>query len=456
MDLLGQHNSHRRRQRRWFKLASADSQNSFKMDASGLRISPAAFAVSIIYLYLLVCTCPVSSSISPDSGVPTANQSLNAGEELKKLRRIRAHLKKFNRPSVRTIQSPDGDVIDCVLSHLQPAFDHPKLRGGRPLDPPERPKGHSTEPGTEAQNFQSWNMRGESCPEGTVPIRRVTEADILRASSLARFGRKARRPALRVVRRDTTSSSHEHAVGYMSGQQYYGAKSSLNVWAPFVNNRNEFSLSQMWVISGSFGEDLNTIEAGWQVSPELYGDLRPRFFTYWTTDAYQTTGCYNLLCSGFIQTNNRIAIGAAISPISTYNGGQFDISLLIWKDPKHGNWWLEFGSGVLVGYWPSVLFSHLADHASMVQFGGEVVNTRPYGIHTNTQMGSGHFSGQGFGKSSYFRNLQVVDWDNNLIPPTNLRVVADHPNCYDIQGGINRVWGNYFYYGGPGRNARCP
>lgn len=52
---------------------------------------------------------------------------------------------------------------------------------------------------------------------------------------------------------------------------------------------------------------------------------------YVQTDAYQTTGCYNLLCSGFIQINNRIAIGAAISPTSSYNGGQFDISILIWK-----------------------------------------------------------------------------------------------------------------------------
>ncbi|MBA0648890.1 hypothetical protein Goklo_016524, partial [Gossypium klotzschianum] len=253
-----------------------------------------------------------------------------------------------------------------------------------------------------------------------------------------------------------SASVLQHAVGYVSGDQYYGAKASINVWTPRVSNQYEFSLSQMWVISGSFGDDLNTIEAGWQVSPELYGDNYPRFFTYWTTDAYQATGCYNLLCSGFVQTNNRIAIGAAISPTSSYNGGQFDISLLIWKDPKHGNWWLEFGSGVLVGYWPSLLFTHLRDHASMVQFGGEVVNSRAGGFHTSTEMGSGHFAGQGFGKASYFRNLQVVDWDNNLIPLSNLRVLADHPNCYDIQGGINRVWGNYFYYGGPGRNVKCP
>lgn len=49
------------------------------------------------------------------------------------------------------------------------------------------------------------------------------------------------------------------------------------------------------------------------------------------TDAYQTTGCYNLLCSGFVQTNNKIAIGAAISPRSSYNGRQFDIGVTVWK-----------------------------------------------------------------------------------------------------------------------------
>ncbi|OAY79584.1 hypothetical protein ACMD2_18926 [Ananas comosus] len=348
--------------------------------------------------------------------------------------------------------SPDGDTIDCVPSQLQPAFDHPRLKGHKPLKPPPRPRGHNfTE--TADERFQLWMSSGESCPEGTIPIRRTKEEDILRASSVRRFGRK---PVAARVRRDSGGSGHEHAVGYVVGDQYYGAKASLNVWAPRVTSPSEFSLSQIWVIAGSFGNDLNTIEAGWQVSPQLYGDNSPRFFTYWTTDAYQATGCYNLLCSGFVQTNNRIAIGAAISPTSKYNGGQFDISLLVWKDPNHGNWWLEFGSGILVGYWPSVLFSHLASHASMVQFGGEIVNTRPSGLHTSTQMGSGHFAHEGFGRASYFRNLEIVDWDNSLIPLTNLRVLADHFNCYDIQGGVNSVWGNYFYYGGPGRNVRCP
>nr|GFB32960.1 hypothetical protein LSAT_3X28780 [Tanacetum cinerariifolium] len=76
----------------------------------------------------------------------------------------------------------------------------------------------------------------------------------------------------------------------------------------------------------------------------------------------------------------------------------------------------------------------------MVQFGGEVVNSQASGSHTSTEMGSGHFSSEGFGKASYFRNMQVVDWDNSLIPLSNLKVLADNPNCYDIRGGINNVW----------------
>ncbi|KAL5552838.1 hypothetical protein UlMin_040239 [Ulmus minor] len=422
------------------------------MASSWCKIYPTT--ILLFFLLLVSSVRLVHSSKLEDQNLQSSsptNQTFKPEQELQKLKILKSRLRKINKPALKTIQSPDGDLIDCVLSHLQPAFDHPLLKGKKPLEPPERPNEHNPS-NIMTEDFQLWSFSGETCPEGTVPIRRTSEKDMLRASSVRRFGRKVRRH----VRRDSTSNGHEHAVGYVSGEQYYGAKASINVWAPRVSSQYEFSLSQMWVISGSFGDDLNTIEAGWQVSPELYGDNYPRFFTYWTSDAYQATGCYNLLCSGFVQTNNRIAIGAAISPTSSYNGGQFDISLLIWKDPKHGNWWLEFGSGILVGYWPSFLFTHLRDHASMVQFGGEVVNSRQSGFHTSTQMGSGHFAGEGFGKASYFRNLQIVDWDNSLIPLSNLKVLADHPNCYDIQGGINNVWGNYFYYGGPGRNVRCP
>ena len=54
------------------------------------------------------------------------------------------------------------------------------------------------------ESFQLWTDSGEACPEGTIPIRRTREEDILRASSIRRFGRKPR-----PVRRDSTGSGHE-------------------------------------------------------------------------------------------------------------------------------------------------------------------------------------------------------------------------------------------------------
>ncbi|KAL6897903.1 hypothetical protein ACP4OV_006862 [Aristida adscensionis] len=399
--------------------------------------------------------------------------AFQSGEEMARFRAIMARLERMRNASVKTIQSPDGDVIDCVPSHLQPAFEHPELRGQKPeSEPSERPRiaaSHGNADGAEEDDDddeeglpQVWRRSGETCPEGTIPVRRTTEADVLRASSVRRFGMKARGGGgggvARRLRHDSTGVGHEHAVGYVSGGRLYGAKASLNVWPARVASPAEFSLSQIWVISGAFANDLNTIEAGWQVSPQLYGDNNPRFFTYWTNDAYQETGCYNLHCSGFVQTSNRVAIGAAISPISAYNGRQFDITILIWKDPRRGQWWLQLGSGALVGYWPSSLFAHLgAGGADMVQFGGEVVNARPAGApHTATQMGSGRFPGEGYRRAAYFRNAQLVDWDNSLVPAAGLRLLADRPACYDIAGGAGGAWGVYFYYGGPGRSARCP
>jgi hypothetical protein len=67
----------------------------------------------------------------------------------------------------------------------------------------------------------------------------------------------------------------QHAIAYTSpsssSQQQqqppvYGAKATINVWDPAIQESNGFSLSQLWILSGSFnGSDLNSIEAGWQV-----------------------------------------------------------------------------------------------------------------------------------------------------------------------------------------------
>ncbi|XP_047313237.1 uncharacterized protein LOC124916548 [Impatiens glandulifera] len=412
---------------------------------------------------------------------------MNYTSELR-LQRIQKHLDRINKPSVYTIQSHDGDIIDCVHKRKQPAFDHPLLKKHKiQRIRPEMPKGmrlmkkddgvremnsnsnSSSSKGGEGEEdkraWQTWHENGQRCPKGTVPVRRSTVADVLRAKSLYNFGKKTRNSFPLSLRPDPpevldSGNGHEHAIAYTgASEEVYGAKATINVWDPSIQEVNEFSLSQIWVLSGSFdGSDLNSIEAGWQVSPELYGDSRPRLFTYWTSDSYEATGCYNLLCAGFIQTNSRIAIGAAISPVSSSDGSQFDITILIWKDPKLGNWWMSFGDNTLVGYWPVELFTHLADRATMVEWGGEVVNSRPDGLHTRTQMGSGRFADDGFGKASYFRNLEVVDSDNSLSSVRDISILAENTNCYNIKSSYTKEWGTHFYYGGPGSgdNPQCP
>ena len=45
----------------------------------------------------------------------------------------------------------------------------------------------------------------------------------------------------------------------------YGARGKVNIWAPKVTNKDEFSLAQIWVINDIGPAPRDTIEAGWMV-----------------------------------------------------------------------------------------------------------------------------------------------------------------------------------------------
>ncbi|KAJ6751523.1 hypothetical protein OIU85_002001 [Salix viminalis] len=223
-----------------------------------------------------------------------------------------------------------------------------------------------------------------------------------------------------------------HAV-YEEGGTYFGAKARINVWRPQIQQDNEFSLAQIWIVSGTSGEDIETVEVGWLVDPLLYGDNRTRLFTYWTADGYEETGCFNLLCEGFVQTSSKLALGATIYPLSGYGGSQYDITPLVWKDPGDGNWWLQIEDQVL-GYWPFSLFSHLKDSATMIEWGGEIVDSRTGGQHTTTVMGSGHFPREGFRKKLVTSEIFRLSMDSTsswslhnlpLSPPNPVAMISD-------------------------------
>ncbi|XP_030936705.1 uncharacterized protein LOC115961961 [Quercus lobata] len=373
---------------------------------------------------------------------------------LKQKLEVQPQLKRLNKPALKSIKSPDGDIIDCVHIKNQPAFDHPWLKNHTiQMRPGSHPKGLSFDESNNVSSnskpeiTQLWHLNGR-CPGGTIRIRRTKEEDLLRVSSAANYGRKKHYTTLNVDEGDL----HEYALVYERGDKYYGAQATMNVWNPQTQIRNEFTLSQFWITGGGFG-NINTIEAGMMVNPVLYGDNKTRIFTFWTTDSYKKTGCYNLLCPGFVQVDNQIALGACLSHISIYGGNQYELNFNVWKDDKDGNWWLQLRgtSNYQLGYWPSSLFTILSDSASEIQWGGEVINTHQDGKHTTTQMGSGHFPEEGFGKASYFKFLKVNDGTKALRDPKDTGIIITQPNCYDILNS-----GSSFYYGGPGRDPKCP
>ncbi|PAN42852.1 hypothetical protein PAHAL_8G192300 [Panicum hallii] len=376
-------------------------------------------------------------------------------------RQVRSLLRRTNKAPLASIQSPDGDVIDCVHISKQPAFDHPFLKNHTILMRPSYHPGdlHGDSNTARRPITQTWHQNGNKCPENTIPIRRTKEEDILRASAVGRYGKKMPRSIQNLVSVNDLAPNatigHQHAVASAQEDKYYGTNATINLWQPMAERANDFSLAQLWITGGAYNSnDLNTIEAGWQVSQKMYGDNNTRLFIYWTSDGYNKKGCYNLKCPGFIQINNQIAIGGSISPVSIYGGSQYDINIFIRKDPKNGNWWLQVDSYVL-GYWPSSIFSYLADSASNITWGGEVY-THDAG-QTSTQMGSGHFPEEGLGRAAYIKNIQVIDSSNNIKSPNGVHLIAKQPNCYNVQSSNNSDWGTYIYYGGAGgKNPNCP
>ncbi|CAL9235474.1 unnamed protein product, partial [Arabidopsis halleri] len=318
-------------------------------------------------------------------------------------------------------QSSDGEDVDCYDKMKQPAFDNPLLKNHKFQEmPSEFPKGIETIQKGKKQAWES-HISFAKCPDGTVPIR----------SNNATVNHR-KQP-------DSSSYQGGHEYAIISTKEttpkLYGTKAIVNVWDPTLEKgAEEMSISQIWIASGEYKSgDLNTVEVGWQVLPKLYNDSKPRLFLFWTSNAYRT-GCYNVRCAGFVQTSSSIVVGGSISHVSSYGGSQFEIAIQVWKDREYGNWWLSLGSNnVLVGYWPAEIFTTLADHASVVQWGGEVVNWQRFGRHTTTQMGSGHFPEEGFGKSSYFRNLETVDINNSLQPVQELERMVTNPEYYNVK-----------------------
>ncbi|KAK9923531.1 hypothetical protein M0R45_031943 [Rubus argutus] len=346
---------------------------------------------------------------------------------------------------IKTIKGDGGDMIDCVDIYKQPALNHPLLKNHTiQLKPPgPYPSGTNETESSDLDDelLQSW---GE-CPEGTIPILRTQVFDSSYPKRMPPFNGSD-------VVEFTTSFSHEYATVDLVNGQYYGAHASLNVWSPLSVDQ-ENSISQIWVVGGHEQQgNSSTIEAGWKINSL---EQQTRFFIFWTGHGYQD-GCYNLQCPGFIQVNRKFALGVPIKPVSSYNGKQVEVFISIYKHQSVGQWWLKVQNEAL-GYWPDSILPRLKGSADMVSWGGEIVNLERQGRHTSTQMGSGHFPSEGYGKASYFRNMQYLASSGKFVDAKGVVPFVSKPSCYNlILKNKTPGFGTHFYYGGPGYSAICP
>jgi hypothetical protein len=363
---------------------------------------------------------------------------------------------------LKSFPGPSGETIDCVDIFAQPALRRQGMEGHQvQLLPSSRPPAAQDQSLSRAAKVatpdQLFTLTGQSCPEKTAPMGRLSMDTLKRFRTLDDFLRKQselRKP----VGGGSTSSSPPHEYAHASrGVANWGAESIFTVFSPYVEQANEFSLSQMWVTRGG-GANLETVEGGIQVYRDFYGDWRSHLFIYFTPDNYGSGGCYNTSCNGFVQVNNSVYLGGGFTNYSTRGGQQWEIKLLWYKDGTEGHWWLRYGD-TWVGYYPRTLFDSngLRDAADLVDFGGEIVNTSTDGRHTRTDMGSGHWPYEGYSWAAYQRAIRYVDTSNFYQRATGLSRSVTNNMCYDLDlQSSTGDWEEFFYFGGSGFNSSCP
>jgi Neprosin len=378
--------------------------------------------------------------------------------------------------AVHSFVDENGSVFDCVPIEQQPALK----QGAAPATPPDLPtsdaepraaQGLAEASGRAAEHIMQLapNRKDQHgnimhAPDGTIPMRRLTMQNLRRFQTLRQFFQKSPYGSGKPPRPgDITPSSQQGgggtaAVAVAATHRWahafqtvdnHGGHSFLNVWDPPIGANQVFSLSQHWYTAGS-GANLQTAEVGWQVYPQMYGNTKPVFFIYWTADDYKSLGCYNLTCPAFVQTNNKWAIGGAISPWSTVGGAQKEIEVSFFL--TQGRWWLYVGGGAAVnaiGYYPVSLYRNgaMATQATGIDYGGETVGTTSW-----PPMGSGAFANQGWQHAAYQRDIRYYpSAGGNLV--ASLNPAQASPQCYTVAvSKLNPSWNETIFFGGPGGN----
>ncbi len=440
-------------------------------------------------------------------GARAAAVSAAAGDDTAEaeFRRMKDYVLKYYKgvKAEHTFLDVAGNFVDCIPFEQQATVRAAKAAGLKvPKAPPphrpaevRRPKNGRTGFGPDTSPVISPVRRGtvdlfgnsRDCPEGTVPLRRVTIARLAWYGTFAHFfsktpralkpsaGRAAKRsaahrPAKRAGARarrvaalppatGPDGAGHFHAICQTDAGTYYGCSSTMNLWAPNPAP-GVFSLCQLW-LWGALQSNGNpaTIESGWMVDSP--GGL-PHLFVFFNPDGYAN---FPNGRSGYVNGQNQLGFilypGSSFYPwmplsadqMSTTGGKQYEIQMG-WDREADGAWWLHAGLDTFerVGCFPAGLYdgsTGLSDSTGLVQFGGEVAsNGTGYGL-----MGSGlrpyADPRVSYGSVAFQREVQVIKSVGGPRYDAGLSTPKQDNNNYTVSTGSSDQWGSFFFYGGP-------
>lgn len=348
---------------------------------------------------------------------------------------LERHLKILNKPPVKTIHTEWGDIYDCIDIYKQPAFNHPLLKNHTIQMKPSKELKYST---SEAQNVDA---PVESCPKGTVPIRRTSKEDLIRAKYLS-------------SPESISNDSDEYWAGIeysKSGETFPGASARINLWEPHVID-NQSSSAVISLRSGTDNQ-YTEIRYGWTANRILYGnETGIRYFAYWTADNGQRTGCYNMMCPGFVQVHPRYPLDNRISKTSVYDGVQWKNEINVFLDVEGKKWWLLRHGNIAIGYWPAELFPLFGKTgAERIYWGG---HSRDNGDGHGPQMGSGYFPDKNYHHAAWFKHMKYYDDESLTFVDPDEKLMERIIGCqrhYDVwYFGLQVERGHTLQFGGPG------
>ena len=393
---------------------------------------------------------------SAQQGARVAN-----ADEFEKMRKHLLFLYEGVKPE-HTFAGTNGQLVDCVPREQQPGLRNPKTgRLDLQTDAPKfvlkeetgtsadvrNPKERQVADLTLKQGTRDRFGNEMFCPVGTIPLRRITLAEMTRFRTLSDFFSKGGHPF--TGHGDQRGfhvpgdSSHYYSAAFQNVNNI-GGDSWMNLWSPTVKSNGEMSLSQIWVGGGS-GDGTQTVEVGWQVYPDKWGGNNAALFIFYTPNNY-TDGCYNVECSGFVQTANNVYLGSGFDHYSTRDGGQWGFNIQVQRS-NAGDWWLYYrgpGDYIPFGYYPGRLYGsgQLSRNADSIGWGGEDT-----GNPSALQEGSGALPTEGWRRAAYHDVVFYID-TNRVSQWTNLFKVEQPNDCYktDISNAGAKT---FFYFGGP-------